>query len=48
MILAEEEDAGAKSSLIPLPYILILDTNIILDQVSKSYRSNTNIVLNIL
>ncbi|KMQ94973.1 exosome complex exonuclease rrp44 [Lasius niger] len=33
MILAEEEDAGAKSSLIPLPYVLILDTNIILDQI---------------
>lgn len=33
-MVLDEEDAGAQSSLIPSPYFLILDTNIILDQVS--------------
>ncbi|TGZ55492.1 exosome complex exonuclease RRP44 [Temnothorax longispinosus] len=32
-MVLEEEDAGAKSSLIPSPYFLVLDTNIILDQI---------------
>lgn len=38
-MLLDEEDPGEKSSLISTPYYLILDTNIILDQVSifKSY-----------
>ncbi|XP_071559206.1 exosome complex exonuclease RRP44 [Temnothorax nylanderi] len=32
-MVLEEEDAGAKSTLIPSPYFLVLDTNIILDQI---------------
>lgn len=33
-MILDEEDAGAKSSSILIPYCLVLDTNIILDQVS--------------
>lgn len=33
-MVLDVEDAGAKSSLIPSPYFLVLDTNIILDQVN--------------
>lgn len=33
-MILDEEDAGAKSSLIPVSYYLVIDTNIILDQVS--------------
>ncbi|XP_018364763.1 PREDICTED: exosome complex exonuclease RRP44 [Trachymyrmex cornetzi] len=32
-MVLDMEDAGAKSSLIPSPYFLVLDTNIILDQI---------------
>lgn len=32
-MILDEEDAGAKSSLISSPYVLILDTNVILDQI---------------
>ncbi|KYM94946.1 Exosome complex exonuclease RRP44 [Cyphomyrmex costatus] len=32
-MILDVENAGAKSSLIPSPYILVLDTNIILDQI---------------
>ncbi|EZA55948.1 hypothetical protein DMN91_010758 [Ooceraea biroi] len=32
-MVLDEENAGAKSSLLPTPYFLVLDTNIILDQI---------------
>jgi hypothetical protein len=40
-MILDEENAGAKSSLISTPYFLVLDTNVILDQVSII----TNIIL---
>ena len=40
-MILDMEDDGAKSSLIPSPYFLVLDTNIILDQVS-SYSKYTS------
>jgi len=33
-MILDEENAGAKSSLISTPYFLVFDTNVILDQVS--------------
>lgn len=41
-MVLDEEGAGAKSSLIPSPYFIVLDTNIILDQVS--IMSNVSIL----
>ncbi|XP_014483626.1 PREDICTED: exosome complex exonuclease RRP44 [Dinoponera quadriceps] len=32
-MILDKKDAGAKSSLIPTPYYLLLDTNVILDQI---------------
>lgn len=43
-MILDEEDAGAKSSLISSPYVLILDTNVILDQVSRT-KSNNDFIL---